>query len=143
MGLFDWFKKKKDKVDVQDLNDFDEDDDELDEELYKLGFGEPDMRSQKMYAFVHLALRDAVMLNHPELIEQLEASGKEKPVMPFLHFWSRAMMILESNGMLEMEDELDEDEWMPFDKIGIEQFTTNGYRISVVILPEPRFSPEA
>lgn len=52
-------------------------------------------------------------------------------------------MIIDQNGMLDEEDELDEDEWMPFEEINIEQFSTNGYRISVVTLPKPRVSPEA
>lgn len=135
MGLFDWFKKQNDKVD-----DSVDDDDELMEEL---GFSEPDLRSHMMYAFVHLAIRDAVLLNHPELVQQLDKAGKEKPFMPLLHFWSKAQFILDQNGMLDDEDEWDEDEWMPFDEMDIEQFSTRGNRISVVSLPAPKVSPEA
>lgn len=142
MGLFDWLGKSEDKtgVDMEDLVD----DDELDEWMEEMGLGEPDLQHKKMYAFVHLAIRDAVMLNHPELIEELNKVGKEPSIMPLLHFWSRAMMILEQMGEIDMDDEFDdENEWLPFDQIGIEQFSDNGYRISIVTLPKPCLSPEA
>ena len=138
MGLFDWFKKNNKMSDEIIGNDDDISDDEL---LQELGFdGEPDLRSQMMYAFIHLAIRDAVMFNHPELTKQLDKVSKEKPFMPLLHFWSKATMIVESNNML---DEEYEDEWMPFDEMHIEQLTTNGNRISIVTFPQPSVSTEA
>ena len=137
MGFKDWFKSKKSDVNVQD-------DDDLDDELMEeLGLTEPDLRSQMMYAFVHVALREAVMLNHPELIKQLDELKEKKPFMPLLHFWSKASMILVSHSVIDDMDELDDDDWMPFDEMDIEQFSSKGYRISVVTFPEPRFSPEA
>ena len=136
MGMFDWFKKNNDKVDESV-----EDDDDMDELLEELGFdSKPDLRSQMMYAFIHLTIRDAVMFNHPELTKQLDKVSKEKPFMPLLHFWSKATMIVESDNMF---DEEDEDEWMPFDEMHIEQLNTSGNRITIVTFPQPSVSPEA
>lgn len=38
MGLFDWFNKKKDKVDIQEVGDIEEDDDDLDEWMEEMGW---------------------------------------------------------------------------------------------------------
>lgn len=140
MSIVDWFGKKKSKVD--DVAD-EISDEELDEWLDEMGMGEPDLQHQKMYAFVHLALREAVMLNHPELISELYSTDDEAPVMPLLHFWSKAMMILEANGIIDDDDLDDEDEWLPFDEIRIDKFAGDRFNIAIVTLPKPRISPEA
>lgn len=153
MSIFDWLKGDKNKSDngkqKQDADANRDDglddisDEELEEWMAEEGFNEPDEQSQKMYAFVHVAIRDAVMENHPELIEELDKAGEGPTSMPFLHFWSRAMMILENMGIIEMDDDEVDDEWLPFDEMSIEQKTIDGHRISVVTFPKPRFSPEA
>lgn len=111
----------------------------------ELSSQEKELRHQKMYCFAHIAIRDAVMQNHPELMHTLE-KPQDHSMFPMLHFWSKASLIMEEAGLVEIEDEFDSDNddyWTPFSEMKVEQFFDKGHRVSVITFPEPLKSPGA
>jgi hypothetical protein len=94
-----------------------------------------------IYAFEHIALRDAAFYNDPELMSQLLNPPK---FMPLLHFCSKARLICEHRGWLDLETEEDEDEAVSFlDEIEIHSVRRKEFTVYVITMPEPRFSGEA
>jgi hypothetical protein len=141
MGFFDLFKGKDTKTVSNETEQPADEDIELEE-----GFltnllnedSESDDRHKRMYAFTHIALRDATFENHPELVEELSNFRTNPSPLPLVHFWSRAEMIVG-----DMDDEIDEDGWTPFAEISIDAYNKNGYTVYIITLPKPQLTPEA
>ena len=136
MGLLNWFKPNKQANNEQpDFNENDEFD--LDALLDSEGPERP-----QLYVFQQEALPEALYLNHPELIAEL--NNDEPALMPLLHFWSRAEVLCENYSYIE-EDSIDYDDencFSPFDDIKRHNFKEQGYTLTIFSMPEPEYVTE-
>ena len=89
-----------------------------------------------LYCFQHVALREAVFINHPELIKELT---EPPPDPPLIHFWSTACLRCEEAGLFADEAALSE--WI--DAVQIRSYAKDGFTIYIVKMPRPQFSLEA
>jgi len=91
-----------------------------------------------VYLFQHKTIPEALFEEHPELMSELKG---EETVMPLLHFWSKAQFLAERNGFVSFDD-IDNDDFSPFNEIKQSVFEQDEQRLHVYSMPSPAASPE-
>jgi WD40 repeat protein len=96
-----------------------------------------------IYVFQHIALRDAVFQNHPELMRHL---AQPNEFMPLLHFRSKASMICDQQGWRDLDPDSDGGEDVEETLLGqieTHRFNQRGFTLFVVTMPPPEFAGES
>jgi len=131
MGLFDWFRRTSAPKSAKKAGGT------------AAAAGGP--TRPLLYAFQHVALREAAFENHPELIREL-AEGPS--TLPLLHFRSKALIRCMEAGLIDADPGEDdaaalEAENELFSPVAVHPRRQAGYTAHIVAMPAPETCPEA